>query len=62
IFRPASLAIIGSSNNPERWGYSTMDSVLNFSQFRGEVYPVNPREKAVLGIKAYRSIFDVRRP
>lgn len=59
IFRPKSVAVIGASNNPERWGYGTMDSILNYSQFRGEVYPVNPREKTVLGIKAYGNILDI---
>jgi len=42
IFRPRSVAIVGASNDPDRWGYSTAYSILNLSQFRGEVYPINP--------------------
>ena len=44
IFRPRSVAVVGASNNQERWGCHTMDSVLNWSQFRGEVYPINPKD------------------
>ncbi|RJP18591.1 MAG: acetyl-CoA synthetase [Candidatus Abyssobacteria bacterium SURF_5] len=59
IFRPRSVAVVGASNNPERWGNGTMRSVLDWSQFRGEVYPVNPKEDQVCGIKAYKSVLDV---
>lgn len=59
IFRPQSVAVVGASNNPERWGNGTMRCVLDWSQFRGEVYPINPKEECVCGVKAYRSILDV---
>jgi acetyl-CoA synthetase (ADP-forming) len=59
IFRPRSVAVVGASNNPERWGNGTMRCVLDWSQFRGEVYPINPKEDSVCGIKAYKSILDV---
>lgn len=62
IFRPRSVAIVGASNNPERWGYSTMRCVLDWSQFRGEVYPINPKEDYVLGVKAYKRVTDVPGP
>jgi len=51
IFRPRSVAIVGASNNPERWGNGTMRCVLDWSQFRGEVYPINPKEDSVCGVK-----------
>jgi acyl-CoA synthetase (NDP forming) len=62
IFRPRSVAIVGASNNPDRWGYSTAYSILNLSQFRGEVYPINPKEKSVQGLKAYERVVDVPGP
>jgi len=62
IFRPRSVAIIGASNNPGRWGYQTLNSILNSSQFRGEVYPINPRDEFVQGLKAYKSVTDVPGP
>jgi acyl-CoA synthetase (NDP forming) len=62
IFRPRSVAIVGASNNPNRWGYHTTDSVLNWSQFRGEVFPIHPKDESVHGIKAYKSVLDVPGP
>jgi acyl-CoA synthetase (NDP forming) len=62
IFRPRSVAIVGASNNPDRWGYHTTDSVLNFSQFRGEIFPIHPKDESVHGLKAYKSVLDVPGP
>jgi acyl-CoA synthetase (NDP forming) len=55
IFRPRSVAIIGASNNPDRWGYHTTDSVLNFSQFRGEIFPIHPKDESVHGLRPTRA-------
>jgi acyl-CoA synthetase (NDP forming) len=62
IFRPRSVAIVGASNNPDRWGYETTFNVLNWSQFRGEVYPINPKDELVHGLKAYKSVLEVPGP
>ncbi len=62
IFRPRSVAVVGASNNPDRWGHETMYNVLNWSQFRGEVYPINPKDEFVQGLKAYKSVTDVPGP
>lgn len=62
IFKPRTVAVIGASNQPGRWGYDMMMSILNYSQFRGKVYPINPRDKLVHGLSAYRSITDVPGP
>jgi acyl-CoA synthetase (NDP forming) len=62
IFRPRSVAIVGASNNPDRWGYETTYNVLNRSQFRGEVYPIHPKDEFVHGLKAYKSVMEVPGP
>jgi acetyltransferase len=59
IFRPRSVAVIGASNKTDRWGHHTMQSVLNWSQFRGEVYPIHPHDEFVMGLKAYKRVTDV---
>ena len=59
IFRPRSVAIVGASNNPDRWGYETTYNVLNWSQFRGEVYPIHPKDELVHGLKAFKSQIHV---
>ena len=62
IFRPRSVAVVGASNRQDRWGYETMYNVLNWSQFRGEVYPINPKDELVHGLKAYKSVVEVPGP
>jgi len=62
IFRPRSVAIVGASNNPDRWGYETTYNVLNWSQFRGEVYPIHPKDELVHGLKAFKSVLEVPEP
>ncbi len=62
IFRPRSVAVVGASNRQDRWGYETMYNVLNWSQFRGEVYPIHPKDELVHGLKAYKSVIEVPGP
>ncbi|RJP74594.1 MAG: hypothetical protein C4532_01900 [Candidatus Abyssobacteria bacterium SURF_17] len=58
IFRPRSVAIVGASNNRERWGYGTMLNMLE-AGYRDTLYPVNPNEQQVQGVRCYPSISDV---
>jgi acyl-CoA synthetase (NDP forming) len=62
IFRPRSVAVVGASNRQDRWGYETMFNVLNWSQFRGEVYPIHPKDELVHGLEAYKSVIEVPGP
>lgn len=49
LFNPSSVAVIGASNNTGKLGYHVMKS-LNLCGFRGEVIPVNPGSKEIMGI------------
>ncbi|MGC8885648.1 MAG: CoA-binding protein [Verrucomicrobiia bacterium] len=51
-----TVAIIGASSNPKKYGHKAVKAFLQ----RGyTVYPVNPREDTILGLKAYKSIKEV---
>jgi acetyltransferase len=52
---PESVAFLGASNSLGKMGTSQLLNVL-FNDFPGRVLPVHPREKEVLGLKAYPSI------
>ena len=52
------MAIIGASNRFGKWGFNLAATLL-VSDFRGPVYLVNPREKIVLGQRAYPSPKDI---
>jgi acetyltransferase len=55
LMNPASIAIVGASNT-----FTTMGTIqcLNLiaNGFPGEILPVHPKEKVVLGKKAYQRI------
>lgn len=55
IFKPKSVAFIGASNNPAKWGGKLILSALS-SGFRGKIFPVNPNEKQICGLPAYADI------
>ena len=58
IFLPDSIAIVGASNTPGKWGYSMISRPVE-SGYRGKIYPVNPGSEKVYGIKSYKSILDL---
>jgi acetate---CoA ligase (ADP-forming) subunit alpha len=57
IFEPKSIAVIGASNNEIKWGGKIFRNIL--CSFEGSVYPVNPKEKLVLGIPSYPSVLKI---
>ena len=50
------FAIVGATNNPEKYG----NQIFKNLRRRGyEVYPVNPRLKELEGVKCYASLDDI---
>jgi acyl-CoA synthetase (NDP forming) len=58
IFKPASIAILGASDRPGKWGYVMVQRPLN-TGFGGPVYPVNPNNRDIFGLTTYPSILDI---
>jgi len=58
IFQPKTVAVVGASEKENSVGKTVLWNLLK-SPFGGTVYPVNPKRKNVLGIKAYPSVSDV---
>jgi len=58
IFKPRSIAVIGASNKPWKWGYRMVVNPIQ-SGYRGRIYPINPGEETVAGIRAFPSILKV---
>ena len=58
LLRPASVAVIGASNDPTRIGGRPI-RYLRAAGFAGRVYPVNPRHAEVQGVPAFPRIQDV---
>ena len=61
VLDAASVAIIGASRDEKKRGYQAIKTLLE-DKFEGEIYPVNPREDIILGLKCYKSILDIKEP
>ncbi|MDY6958762.1 MAG: CoA-binding protein [Halobacteriota archaeon] len=56
LFNPKTVAVIGATNNFNKWGFSSFSSALAGSQ---TVYPVNRREDKIIGHTAYKKVTDI---
>ena len=50
------VAVIGASNTEGKLGYLFIQNLV--SAYPGKIYPINPRQDRILGLKAYPSIKD----
>jgi acetate---CoA ligase (ADP-forming) len=55
LFRPASVAVVGASNRPNKVGTALFRNILT-AGFQGVAYPVNPAWKSVSGVRCYPDI------
>ncbi len=67
-FHPKAVAIVGVSADAkpgEPWppprGYSFITSYQQLG-FQGRIYPINPKAKEILGLKAYPSVSSIPEP
>ena len=58
FFHPRSVAIVGATNNPFKINFRLTQNLVDLN-FQGKIYPVNPREKKISGIKAYATLQDI---
>lgn len=58
ILSPDSIAVIGASADPTKRGYTAVLGLVE-GGFEGQIYPVNPRLKEVLGVPAVASLDDI---
>jgi acetyl coenzyme A synthetase (ADP forming)-like protein len=53
-----SVAVIGASLDEKKRGYQAIKVLLD-QKYDGAIYPINPREESILGLRCYRSVLDV---
>ena len=58
IMQPKSVAVVGASNEAGKIGNSVMKNLIN-GGYQGKIYPINPKDAEVMGLKAYKSVKDV---
>jgi len=57
IFNPKTIAVIGANNKKGKVGYGIFK---NLSGFKGKVYPVNPNQKKIQGVKSYPVVNQIK--
>ena len=58
MLKPKSVAVVGASATPGKIGYSVVNNLLK-DGYKGAIYPINQKEKEILGLKCYAEIQDV---
>ena len=51
-----NIAIIGASSNPERDSFKVMKFLMDYGY---EIFPVNPKEKNILGRRCYANLKEI---
>jgi acetyltransferase len=61
LLMPASVALVGASDRPGKMGRVILENLLD-GGYKGEIYPVNPSHKRVLGRKCFASLPAIGKP
>ncbi len=59
VLNAKSVAIIGASKDETKRGYQAIRTLID-ERFEGNIYPVNPKENSILGIKCYKTVNDIK--
>ncbi|MDY6966191.1 MAG: CoA-binding protein [Halobacteriota archaeon] len=57
VFNPKSVAVVGASSNIKKGGYRRFIAISE--SYKGNLYPVNPKEDEIVGIKAYPNVKEI---
>src|ERR1019366_8410397 len=58
IFEPGSVAVIGASATTGTVGNAIFSNILQ-SNFQGAVYPVNPKNRQIMSVRAYSDVIKI---
>ncbi|TYO94691.1 acetate--CoA ligase alpha subunit [Desulfallas thermosapovorans] len=59
--KPQSVAVVGASPKPGKIGHTILNNVIS-SGYGGKIFPINPKEEEIAGLKAYASVSEVPQP
>ncbi len=61
LFYPKSIAVVGASGTPGKLGWNVFTNLVSHN-FKGKLYPINPKADEIHGLKAYPRISAVPEP
>ncbi|HHY46469.1 MAG TPA: CoA-binding protein [Firmicutes bacterium] len=59
LFRPDAVAVVGASKSPGKVGHSILMNIIK-SGYKGKIYPINPKESEIEGLKCYPSVSEIK--
>jgi acetyl coenzyme A synthetase (ADP forming)-like protein len=59
VFHPGSIAVVGASREPNKIGHVIVKNFVD-GGFGGKIYPINPNAEQILGLRAYKSVLDIK--
>ena len=61
VLDATSVAVVGASKKETKRGYQAIKTLIE-EKFEGRIYPVNPKEKSILGLPCYAKVSDIKDP
>lgn len=58
LFNPENIAVVGASNSPNKAGSVIVQNLLRKNYPKG-IFPVNPKETEIHGLKAYKTLAEI---
>ncbi|MGX7894664.1 acetate--CoA ligase family protein [Tsuneonella sp. HG222] len=58
LLRPKSVAVVGASDRHGALGATLLNNLVQY-EFKGEVYPVNPKRDELQGLKVYKDVGEL---
>ena len=62
FLKPESIAIVGASNDTSKIGVMLVMNLINAGFPKDKIYPINPKNPEIQGLKAYKSVMEVGKP
>ena len=58
VLNAGSVAVVGASKVPTKRGYQTIRTLLD-EGYEGIIYPVNPKEKSIMGLHCFPNVSEI---
>lgn len=58
LFNPGSIAVIGASRDEENIGRGIIENLME-NNYKGEIFPVNPKADKIMDLKCYSSVKNI---
>ena len=61
FFYPKTIAVIGATDNPKKFGNAVTVNLLNNKNLRSQVFLVSQKGQKIAGLRTYKSILEIQR-